>query len=242
MKHTQEINNLLALWDSPEGHPYKGKLIDWAAYEVDPNNIGCMCAQGQALHIVGGWTPHRIRDTKQVEADSETAKLLNISRAHAVLLRRVNDAADGAPSIVLTHPEKILGDQARTVLAFWLALDCFSYEQWDAVWAAAGDAAWAAAGDAAGDAAGAAAWAAARDAARAAARAAAWDAARDAAWDAAWDAAGDAAWDAAGATAEIQGGVLMRDRGQPFKFLPLFGFANPEAIPMLPTDYGVIME
>ena len=76
---------------------------------------------------------------------------------------------------------------------------------------------------------------AARDAASAAARDAAWDAAGDdAAWAAAraaaWAAAGAAAWDAARATNEIQGAAVMRDRGQPFFFLPMFGFATPEEI------------
>jgi hypothetical protein len=60
-------------------------------------------------------------------------------------------------------------------------------------------------------------------AARVAARVAAWDAARVAAGDA----ARVAAWDA---TNEIQGAKLMRERGQPFFFLPLFGFADPEAV------------
>ena len=142
-----------------------------------------MCAQGQALHLLGGWTPRKLRDTAQAEADAATAKLLNISRAHAILLRSVNDTQDGAPAIVLTHPERIIGDHARQVLAFWLALDSFTAEQW------------------------------------AAARA--------------------AAWDAAGASNEIQGQNIMRDRGQAFYFLPLFGFANPEAIPPLPADYGL---
>jgi hypothetical protein len=86
-------------------------------------------------------------------------------------------------------------------------------------------------------------WKAARDAAGVAARnaawVAAWDAARNAAWDAAWDAARDAAWDGVGDAAwgvarvaanEIQGAALMRERGQPFYFLPLFGFDNPEAV------------
>ena len=49
-----------------------------------------------------------------------------------------------------------------------------------------------------------------------------WDAARDVAWD--------AAADAAGAANEIQGAALMRERGQPFFFLPMFGFADPEAV------------
>ena len=44
-----------------------------------------------------------------------------------------------------------------------------------------------------------------------------------AAWSAAWDAAGYAA-------NEIQGAALMRERGQPFFFLPMFGFATPEDI------------
>jgi hypothetical protein len=180
-----ELNELLTRWGTDEGKPYKGSLIDMGSYA--PGNVSCMCAQGQALHLLAGWTPEQLRDAEQAEADLATAKLLNISRAHAVLLRSVNDTQDGAPAIVLTHPERIIGDNARTVLAFWLALDGFTLEQWGA----AGDAAWAAAGV------------------------------------------------AARASNEIQGANLMRDRGQPFYFLPLFGFANPEAIPPLPADYGV---
>lgn len=40
----------------------------------------------------------------------------------------------------------------------------------------------------------------------------------------------DVAW----ATNEIQGAAIMRAKGQPFYFLPLFGFADPEAV--LATD------
>jgi hypothetical protein len=51
---------------------------------------------------------------------------------------------------------------------------------------------------------------------------------------AAWEAAGEAAWEAAGAAAgaslEIQGAVFMRANNQPFYFLPLFGFSDPEAV------------
>ena len=62
-----------------------------------------------------------------------------------------------------------------------------------------------------------------------------WDAALYAARDAAWDAADNVAWytalDAAlDATNEIQGATLMRERGHPFFFLPMFGFADPEAV------------
>jgi len=63
-------------------------------------------------------------------------------------------------------------------------------------------------------------------AARAAAGEAAGEAAREAARAAAW-AAGRVA---AGASSEIQGAVVMRAKGLPFYFLPLFGFADPEAV------------
>ena len=176
-----DIAEIIERWDSGEGKPYKGSLIDWSAYEADPTNIGCMCAQGQVLHLLAGWGPDKLRSTEQRDADRETAKLLNISIAHAILLRSINDKADGAPSIVLTNPEKILGDQAHIILAFWLHLDRMTDEDWQRVIAA-----------------GAAAW--------------------------------DAAWDAAYAASEIQGAALVRERGQPFFFLPMFGFAAPEAV------------
>jgi len=234
----ETLAQIIDRWNSGEGKPYKGSLIDYGAYEADKDSIGCMCAQGQVLHLLGGWEPERLRKTEQVKADEATAKLLNISVAHAILLRNTNDSIDGAPAIVLTNPEKVLGDQAHIVLAFWLHMDRMTAKEWDAAWAAAWAAAGAAAWDAAWDAAWAAAWAAAG--------AAAWDAAWDAAWAAAWDAARaaaraaawDAAWAAAWACSEIQGTHLLREQGKPFYFLPFFGFANPEEIPALPADYG----
>jgi hypothetical protein len=233
----ETLSSLLARWDSNEGKPYKGSLIDWDAYEADPSNIGCMCAQGQVLHLLAGWTPEQLRYTDQDEADRETAERLNISLAHSILLRRINDNADGAPSIVLTHPEKVLGDQAHIVLAFWLHLDRMKAEDWKKVLAARSatqvatqSAAWTIA------------WVAARDAA-AFFGDIAWDVARSATQVAARDAAGYAAWttarDAAYACSEIQGARILRDKGQPLFFLPMFGFAEPEAIPPLPLDYGV---
>jgi hypothetical protein len=124
-----QLAELLERWDSGEGKPYKGRLIDWDAFEADKSNIGCMCAQGQVLHLLGNWSPKRLANTEQEKADKATAKLLNISIAHSILLRSVNDKADGAPS-VLTHPEKILGDQAHIVLAFWLHLDRMKAKDW----------------------------------------------------------------------------------------------------------------
>ena len=154
------LEDLLARWDSGDGKPYKGSLIDWSAYKADPENIGCMCAQGQVLHVLRGMTPEEIYHLEgQRKADTLVMETLGISRGQAILLRYINDSIDGAPSIVLTHPEKVLGDQGPAVLAFFKYLDCMTQADWEryfaawavawaAAWAAAGDAAWAAAGDA----------------------------------------------------------------------------------------------
>jgi hypothetical protein len=207
-----ELQELLAKWDSNEGKPYKGSLIDQASYEADPESISCFCAQGQVLHLFGGWDADRLRSTAQSSADKETAALLNISRAHSILLRSVNDSIDGAPSIVLTDPAKVLGDQWSKLLDFWWHLDGMTAEQWAAAW----------------DAARAAAWDAARAAAWDAARAAAWDAARAAAWAAAAYAGG-----------EIMGARVLANEGKALFFLPMFGFASPDDIPARPADYGL---
>jgi hypothetical protein len=163
---------------------------------------GCMCAQGQALHFLDGVTSAALRDYTQAAADKRVAELFGISRAHSVLLRIVNDRQDGAPTSVIRNPEQVLGDQSHVVLAFWRHLDQMDDKNRAAARAAAWAAAWAAAGDAA--------WAAA--------------------WAAAGAAAGAAAWAAARASNEIQGAAVMRAKGLPFFFLPLFGFADPEAV------------
>ena len=251
-----ELQEILTRWDSGDGKPYKGTLIDWAAYGGEgsepPTDLGCMCAQGQVLHLLGGWTPMRIKNiTAQSVADKEVAALLNISRGHAVLLRNVNDSVDGAPSIVLTDPGKVIGGEWSKLLDFWWHLDQMTAKQWAdagaAAWAAARADAWDAARAAAWADAGAAAWAAARADAVAAAGAAAWAAARAAAGaDAgaaaraaaradAGAAAGAAAWDAAG---EIQGAHIFAAAKRPFYFLPLFGFQTPAEIPARPANYG----
>jgi hypothetical protein len=203
------IETLVAKWAEPDGIPIKGSLIT-------PD--GCMCAQGQALHYVGGWSPERLRKLDQVSADKETARLLDISVAHAVLLRQVNDNRDGAPSVVFTDPAKVLGDQAETVLAFWRHLDRMTARQWSALSSRVRRASnymtynyyYASSG--------------ARDAAD---RSGGNDA-RAAGWIAAAHSADTAA--AGYATNEIQGARILRERGQPFTFLPMFGFADPEAI------------
>jgi hypothetical protein len=202
---------LLAFWKHPRNIPFKGDLISDDSLNLNEGEepTTCMCAQGQALYMIGGYSEEDLRNTKQDEADKEVAKLLGISVAHSVLLRKINDGQDGAPSDVLTNPEKYLGKNHKAVLDFWWYMDSLTEPQWEEVvrryYAARG---------------------AALDAARDAARVAAWDAARDAArvaaWDAAWYAARDAAWYAARyATYELMGGIENP------VFVPLFDNLNP---------------
>lgn len=229
---TVTIQSICERWRSADRPLFKRALI---------SDDGCCCAQGDVLRA-SGWSDDRIRNADQVKADREVATKLGISRAHSILLRHVNDSADGCPQHVLEHPEKIIGDQAPRVLAFWHKLDEMMIEDWwkvfaawdaatDVAWDAAGDAASSAATDAAGDAArdaaGAAAGYAATDAAGNAVHGAAWDAAWATAHGAAWAVAQGVAWDAAWATGEIQGAEVMRARNQSFLFLPLFGVNDP---------------
>ena len=159
-----QITELLARWNTDEGKPGKGRLINYDNYS--PGDLSCMCAQGQVLYAIGGWSPERLRNAEQIEADKATAELLRISRTHAVLLRNVNDKEDGALSVVLTDPGKVLGDQWSKLLDFWAYMDTIDVAGWLEVHAA-----WAAAEAAARNAAGVAARTAAWDAAGVAARA-----------------------------------------------------------------------
>jgi hypothetical protein len=198
------IEELLDYW--PGNIPFKGRLVS--------RDGSCMCAQGQALHFIGGLTVEELRNVNQVEADRRVAELFGISLTHSALLRVINDKREGAPSNVIRNPEEILGDQAQVVIAFWWHLDRMTPADWEVAKAAA----WEAAEDAA--------WEAARDAAWEAAGVAAGEAASEAGGEAAWE----VAWEVAAASNEIQGAAVMRRRNQPFFFLPLFGFANPEAV------------
>ena len=234
------IDELLDYW--PGNIPFKGSLVS--------EDESCMCAQGQALHFLDKLSPSDLRMISQVDADKRVAELFGISRTHSVLLRIINDRQDGAPTSVIRNPGQVLGDQAHVVLAFWRCLDQMDLAAWSAAGAASWSASWSAARAAARQAARAAAGAAAWEAAGEAAREAAWAAAGAAAWaaagaaarsaagkaarEAAWEAAGEAAWSAAREAGwvsnEIQGATVMRAKGQAFFFLPLFGFADPEAV------------
>jgi hypothetical protein len=200
------IDELLDYW--PGNIPFKEKLVS--------DDGSCMCAQGQALHFLGGYTVNELRDIDQRDADLQVAKLFGISLAHSILLRNINDTQDGAPACVIRNPEQVLGDQAQTVLAFWRHLDRMTPADLGS-------------GQGSGQGSGLAG-----DSGRGSGRAAAGAAARAAAGEAAGAAAGAAAWAVAwaavGATHEIQGAAVIRAKNQPFVFLPLFGFSDPESV------------
>ena len=137
-----KLADLISRWDEDEGKPYKGQLFDFDSYDGEGEPpLSCMCAQGQVLHVVAGWSVDDFRESGQTKADREVAKLLNISTAHSILLRTINDKRDGAPSVVLTDPGKVLGDQWSKLLDFWWHLDQMTAEQWAAARDAAGAAA-----------------------------------------------------------------------------------------------------
>lgn len=127
----EKLAELFEYWDSDEGKPYKGQLIDYDTYTTGgiwgedgkKGSIGCMCAQGQVLHVVGGWSAAKLNDVFQDEADRAVTKLLNISKSHAILLREINDQVNGAPGIVLNDPFQVLGENWSKVLDFWWYLD-----------------------------------------------------------------------------------------------------------------------
>lgn len=213
---TLTIPAIVARWSDPSRRPlFKGQLID-----ISPDGTVCRCAQGDILHLAG-WSDERLAQANQFEADAAVAALLGISRTHSVLLRHINDSADGCPQDVLTAPERVLGPHAHLVLAFWRHLDTMTEDDWLRVVVAVKDAP--------EDAAKAATWAA-RDAWDAWNTAkTGWDAlnASDAGWTparaAAWDATvgtREAAWAAAAASNEIQGHEHL---AAPLVFLPMFG-------------------
>jgi hypothetical protein len=116
---------MVSYWETERDIPFKGKLIA----KDDSGNV-CMCAQGQALHIVGGYTQEQLFDMNIPKADKETARILGISLTHSIFLRVINDYCEGSPQDVLSNPEKYLGPNFEQVLDFWIYLDTLSDEEW----------------------------------------------------------------------------------------------------------------
>jgi hypothetical protein len=122
------IQDIIRGWKTGELKPIKHQLIDWNAYNKDAKPLDCMSAQGQILHLLAGWTPEKL-DFRQ-NADRKVASLLNISLAHAILLRNFNNTHDSSPHIVLTEPSKVLGNQWSKILDLWRLFDRYSFRDW----------------------------------------------------------------------------------------------------------------
>ena len=120
---------LLAFWEDPRNIPFKNSLISEEPPSDGEEPTTCMCAQGQALYKIGGYTEEQLRNTEQFKADREVARLLDISVSHSVLLRLINDGQPGAPSDVLTNPEKYLGKNCHAVMKFWWFIDTLTTHQ-----------------------------------------------------------------------------------------------------------------
>jgi hypothetical protein len=125
----QSALNMVAFWEDPQNIPFKGKLI---------SEDGLMSAQGQTLHLEGGYTVEQLQKMSQFNADRYTARILGISVVHSELLKHVNDKFPGAPQDVLTNPEKYLGPNYQEVLRFWAHVETLSDEAhnryWDLDW------------------------------------------------------------------------------------------------------------
>jgi hypothetical protein len=112
---------IVSFWETQRDIPFKGQLIT-----KDGNENVCMCAQGQVLYKLGGYTEEQLFNMSISEADKETARILGISLTHSVFLRKINDKCEGSPQEVLSNPAKYLGLNWENVLNFWIYLDTLS--------------------------------------------------------------------------------------------------------------------
>jgi hypothetical protein len=115
---------IVSYWKNSRVIPFKRKLIS-----KDDNGNVCMCAQGQVLYKLGGYTEEQLFDMSTYTADKETARILGISLTHSVFLRKINDKCEGSPQDVLSNPAKYLGPNWENVLNFWIYLDTLSIEE-----------------------------------------------------------------------------------------------------------------
>jgi hypothetical protein len=241
-----DIRNIINGWQTGELWPHKGALIG------AENHVNSMDAHGQILHFVGGWSFKRLRNEDEADTyqtiDKAVAKLLNISRAHSMLLRHINygehfdsyyyyhyvdyNHEEDLPA-VFTAPGVILGKQWSKILDFWWLLDSCTAEDWAHIEKIRDDCGWAAQKEA---------------------ECFVWDAAIRACGEVAARWAKDATWGfirdmqdndeevpsgiAENAVLEIQGyDVFAQQSCKPF-FLPMFGIKTLDDIPPRPASYG----
>ncbi len=189
------ISSMVKRWSALSRPLFKNALIT-------PD--GCKCAQGDVLSCAG-FSDDDLRLMRQLRADVEVARILGISRKHSVLLRVVNDRTDGAPQVVLTDPEQVLGENASLLLAFWWHLESMNAAAWKVVEAAAQES-WASSQGVAWD----AAWKVVEAAGRTAAGFAAYGVAREVSWD--------TGRISVRASSEIQGMLVLEKYGRHLTF------------------------
>ena len=159
-----------------------------------------------------------------------TAELLGISRGHAILFYRFADDGNIGNSIVLTHPEQVIGENAKWILAFFKYLDAATTGDWQRYAFAAANVdrdSGAEAGDIVNKAAKTSdlySWGDVSDAGALVAHMA-----TDGRAVEAYATLGSVCWSSHCAASEIQGGKILAAQGTPLFFLPLFGLESSEA-------------
>jgi hypothetical protein len=123
MQLSPAAQDIVDFWTTTRTIPFKRKLI-----HRNKDGSCSMCAQGQVLHR-NGYSEEELLNMSIFKADKETARILGISVAHSIFLRKINDSEAGSPQEVLSNPGKYLGPNWEKVLDFWLYLDTLSDEQ-----------------------------------------------------------------------------------------------------------------
>jgi hypothetical protein len=127
------LQKLIDRWSAPKGYPARGELINLSKFLENPNDLSCMCAQGQILYEAG-WSAESMVGVNQAKIDRDVAKILNISVSHSVLLRIINDSSNVNPALVFTGLHIILGHRWNEILNFWWYIDRMNKSQWTPIW------------------------------------------------------------------------------------------------------------
>ncbi len=120
------IDDVIRRWTDPTTRPVFAKNC---LISNDQEGKACRCAQGDILHIAGV-KDHALDIAEQEDADEKVAKLLGIGLFQAVLLRVVNDSAEGCPERALTDPESLLGPEWRMMFHLAGVMEKASVRVW----------------------------------------------------------------------------------------------------------------
>jgi hypothetical protein len=126
MTTISSLQGLVNSWLDGTNIPYKGSLYNRDLPEARDNPLACMCAQGQALWLFDDRDTTSLSHMNQGSADREFASLCNISRAHSILVRYVNDFpaySNKDLAYTLMNPGRILGPNWSKLLDFWWYLE-----------------------------------------------------------------------------------------------------------------------